>query len=103
MAQTVCPLISGQDRQRLAAILTDRNRPQKYVARVRILLHSAEWLDVAEIARRAGFSKTRKPGTPRTPEVVVQQVVALTCGEPPGEATHWPDRMMAVETSLSRR
>ena len=86
MAQTVCPLVSAEDRQRLAAILADRNRPQKHVARARIILHSAERLDVAEVARRAEISrpavwrwqqrfaeagvdgllrdKTRKPGKP---------------------------------------
>ena len=88
MAQTVCPLVSAADRQRLAAIVADRNRPQKHVARARIILHSAERLDVAEVARRAGISrpavwrwqqrfaeagvdgllrdKTRKPGKPPT-------------------------------------
>ena len=125
MAQTVCPLVSAADRQRLAAILADRNRPQKHVARARIILHSAERLDVAEVARRAGISrpavwrwqvrfaeagidglvrdKTRKPGKPPTAEVVVRRVVALTCGEPPGEATHWTGRMMAKAAGLSLR
>jgi hypothetical protein len=31
----------------------DRGRPQKHVARARIILHSAERIDVAEVARRA--------------------------------------------------
>ena len=125
MAQTVCSFLSAADRQRLAAIVADRNRPQKHVARARIILHSAERLGVAEVARRAGLSrpavwrwqqrfaeagvdgllrdKTRKPGKPRTPEATVQRVVALTCGEPPGEATHWTGRMMAKATGLSLR
>jgi transposase len=125
MAQMVCPLLSDQDGQQLAAILADRNRPQKHVARARIILVSAERLDVAEVARRAGISrpavwrwqqrfaeagvdgllrdKTRKPGKPATPEPVVRRVVALTCQEPPGEATHWTGRMMAKATSLSLR
>ena len=47
--------------------------------------------------------KTRKPGKPRTPEAVVQRVVALTCAEPPGEATHWTGRMMSKATGLSLR
>jgi transposase len=102
MAQTVCPLVSASDRQRLAAIAADRNRPQKHAARARIILASAERLDVAEVARRAGISrpavwrwqlrfaeagvdgllrdKTRKPGKAPTPDAVVQRVVALTCG-----------------------
>ena len=125
MAQTVCSFLSAGDRQRLAAIVTDRNRPQKHVARAWIILHSAERLGVAEVARRAGLSrpavwrwqqrfaeagvdgllrdKTRQPGKPRTPEATVQRVVALTCGAPPGEATHWTGRMMAKATGLSLR
>ena len=109
----------------MAAVLADRNRPQKHVARARIILHSAERLDVAEVARRAQISrpavwrwqqrfaeagvdglvrdKTRKPGKPPTPEAIVRRVVALTCGEPPGEATHWTGRMMAKATGLSLR
>ena len=125
MAQTVCPWVSAADRQRLAAVLADRNRPQKHVARARLILASAERLEVAEVARRAGISrpavwrwqqrfaeagvdglwrdKTRKPGKPPTPEAVVQRVVALTCAEPPGEATHWTGRMMAKAAGLSLR
>ena len=125
MAQTVLSFLSAADRQRLAAILADRNRPQKHAARVLVILHSAGRLDVAEVARRAGLSrpavwrwqqrfaeagvdgllrdKTRQPGKPRTPEATVQRVVALTCGEPPGEATHWTGRMMAKATGLSLR
>jgi transposase len=125
MAQTVCSFLSAGDRQRLAAILADRNRPQKHVARVRVILHSAERLGVAEVARRVGISrpavwrwqqrfaeagvdgllrdKTRKPGKPPTAAGVVQRVVALTCAAPPGEATHWTGRMMARITGLSLR
>jgi hypothetical protein len=57
MAQTVCSFLSAGDRQRLAAIVADRNRPQKHVARAWIILHSAERLDVAEVARRTGLSR----------------------------------------------
>jgi transposase len=125
MAQMVCPLVSAGDRACLTAIVVDRNRPQKHVARARIILHSVERLDVAEVARRAGISrpavwrwqlrfaetgvdgllrdKTRKPGKAPTPDTVVQRVVALTCAEPPGEATHWTGRAMAEVTGLSLR
>src|SRR4051795_241692 len=125
MAQTVCPRVSAADRARLAAIVVDRNRPQKHVTRAKIILHSAERLDVAEVARRAASTrpavwrwqqrfaeagvdgllrdKTRKPGKPRTADAVVQRVVALTCGEPPGEATHWTGRAMAATAGLSLR
>ena len=122
MAQTVCPWVSAADRQRLAAVLADRNRPQKHAARARIILASAERLEVAEVARRAGISRpavwrwqqrfaeagvdgllrdrTRKPGKPRTADRVVRTVVALTCGEPPGETTHWTGRAEATGLSL---
>ena len=126
MAQTVCPLVSVADRARVAAILADRNRPQKQVARARIILHSAERLDGAEVARRAGVSrpavwrwqqrfaeagvdgllrdKTRKPGKAPTPEATGRRVVALTCAEPPGEATHyWTGRATARAIGLSLR
>jgi len=107
MAHVVCPLVPAGDRERLAAVLADRNRPQKHVARARIILASAEGLEVAAIACRAGLSRPavwprqqrfaeagvdgllrdriRKPGKPGT---AVRTVVALNCGEPPGEATH---------------
>jgi transposase len=125
MAQTVCPLVSAADRARLAAIVADRNRPQKHAARARIILHSAERLDVAGVAKRAGSSrpavwrwqrrfaeagvdgllrdKSRKPGKPATADAVVRRVVALTCGAPPGTATHWTGRAMAQATGLSLR
>jgi transposase len=125
MAQTLCPLVSAEDRARLEAIVADRNRPQKHAARARIILYSAERLDVAGVARRAGISRpavwrwqqryaeagvdgllrdaTRKPGKPPTPEPNVQRVVALTCSEPSGAATHWTGRAMAKVTGLSLR
>src|SRR5918994_919516 len=57
MAQTVCPVVSAEDRARLAAIVGDRNRPHKHVARAWIILHSAERVDVAVVARRAQISR----------------------------------------------
>jgi transposase len=125
MAQTVCPLVSAEDRPRLEAIVADRNRAQKHVLRARIVLHSADRLSVAEVARRAGVGRpavwrwqrryavagvdgllrdaTRKPGKAPTPDATVQRVVALTCGEPPGEATQWTGRAMARASGLSLR
>lgn len=125
MAQTVCPLVSAGDCARLAAIAADRNRPRKHAARAWIILHSAERLEVAELACRAGISrpavwrwqlrfaeagvdgllrdKTRKPGKAPTPEALVRRVVALTCSQPPGQATHWTGRALAETTGLSLR
>jgi transposase len=105
------------DRERLAFVIADRNRPQKHVQRARIILHSDERLPVQEVARRAGVSrpavwrwqqryaeegvegllrdKTRPPGKAPLPPETVAQVLALTCSEPPGEVTHWTGRAVA--------
>ena len=123
MAQIVCPLVSFEDRARLETIVGDRNRAQKHVARARILLGSADRLPVAQIARRAGVGRpavwrwqrrfaeagvdgllrdaTRKPGKPRLDDATVHRVVALTCTEAPGEATHWTGRAMAKTARIS--
>jgi transposase len=125
MAQDVCPIVSGDDRARLEAIVTDRNRAHKHVLRARIILHSAERLRVAEVARRVGVGRpavwrwqrrfalagvdgllrdaTRKPGKAPLDDALVRRVVALTCTEPPGEATHWTGRAMAQEAGISLR
>ena len=125
MAQTLCPLVSAEDRQRLAAIIADRNCPQKHVARARIVLLSADRLDVAAVAREAGISrpavwrwqrryaeagvdgllrdKTRKPGKAPLGDALTAKVVALTCAEPLGEATHWTGRMLAKTMGISLR
>ena len=123
MAQTSCVILSPDDRERVASIIADRNRPQKHVQRARIILHSDEHLPVQEVARRAGVSrpavwrwqqrfaeegiegllrdKTRPPGkAPLRPETVAQ-VLALTCSEPPGEVTHWTGRAVAQIVGIS--
>jgi transposase len=95
------------------------------VARARIILASAARLSVAEVARHAGVGRpavwrwqrrfveagvegllrdaSRKPGKAPVPAEVVQQVIALTCAEPPGEATHWTGRAMAGTIGISLR
>src|SRR5918998_3866289 len=125
MAQTSCVILSGADRERLGAIIADRNRPQKHVQRARIILHSGERLPVLEVARRAGASrpavwrwqqrfaeegvegllrdKTRPPGKAPLPPETVAQVLALTCSEPPGETTHWTGRAVARVVGISLR
>ena len=125
MAQKVCPLVSAEDRARLEAIIADRNRAQKHVARARIILGSAARLPVARVAERAGVGRpavwrwqerfveagvdgllrdaTRKPGKAPLGADVAQRVVALTCAEPPGEATHWTGRAMAETVANSLR
>ena len=123
MSQTVCPVVTADDRVRLEAIIGDRNRAQKHVARVRIILHSSDRLNVAEIARLSGVSRpavwrwqrrfaeagvdgllregSRKPGKPAMSDDDVQRLLALTCSEPPGETTHWTGRAMAKVMGVS--
>ena len=57
MAQTVCILPSAEDRARLAAVIGDRNSPQKHVQRAKIILHSAEKRSVLDVARQSGVSR----------------------------------------------
>jgi len=125
MAQTVSVIVSTEDRARLAAIVGDRGRPLKHVQRARIILHSAERLSAADVARRSDVSRpavwrwqrhyaeggvdrllregSRKPGKPPVPAAKIAEVLALTCAEPPGEVTHWTGRAMAKAVGLSLR
>lgn len=97
--------VNAADRQRLAAVVADRNSPQKHCVRARNILATAEGCGTAEIMRQAGVSKpcvwrrqnrfrregmagllrdkTIKPGLPP-----VDRVVALTLGE----TIHWTGR-----------
>ncbi len=123
MAQTVSPIVNPADRERLAAVVEDRNRPQKHVQRARIILLSAERLTVMDVAARSGASrpsvwrwqqrfaqegvagllrdKTRKPGKAPLPPATIAKVLALPCGEPPKAATHWTGRMVAKAVGVS--
>jgi transposase len=125
MAQELCVVVRDEDRARLQAIIVDRNRPQKHIQRARIVLFSADRLPVLRVANRAGASrpavwrwqrryaeagldgllrdKTRPPGKKPVPTATVAKVLALTCSEPPGEATHWTGRAMARAVGLSLR
>ena len=47
--------------------------------------------------------KTRKPGKPPIAAETVARVVALTCADPPHEATHWTGRAMAKAAGISLR
>lgn len=125
MSQTVCVNVCTEDRARLAAIIGDRSRPLKHIQRARIVLVSVDRLAVAEVARRVEVSrpavwrwqqryaeegvdgllrdKTRPPGKQRLPASTVAKVLALTCAEPPYEATHWTGRAMAAAVGVSLR
>ena len=123
MAQTVSIIVRSEDRARLAAVVADRNRPQKHVLRARIILLSAEKLPVVDVARQAEVSrpavwrwqqrfaeegvdgllrdKTRKPGKAPLSLETIAKVLALPCTEPPGEGTHWTGRMVAKAVGIS--
>jgi transposase len=110
-------------RNRLKAILNDRNAPQKHVWRAEIVLLSAEGLGTNEIMRRTGKSKTcvwrwqerfmeegvegllrdktRPSRIPPLGAEVAERVVKLTLSEPPGETTHWTGSMMAKACGIS--
>jgi transposase len=47
--------------------------------------------------------RTRKPGKTPLPSAIVDQVVGLTLGDPPREATHWTGRVMAKAAGVSLR
>jgi transposase len=123
MAQTVCVIVSASDRARLEVIASDRNRPQKHVERARVVLASLAGDPLQRVAARLGVSrpmiwrwqqrfaeagidgllrdKTRKPGKPPLAAETVARVVALTCAEPPHQATHWTGRAMAEAAGIS--
>src|SRR5271155_1406057 len=125
MAQSVCVIVSAVDRERLEAIVADRNQRQKYVERARIVLASADRGPAQRIAQGIGLSrptvwrwqqrfaeagvegllrdKTRKPGKLPIAAETVARVVALTCADPPHEATHWTGRAMAKPAGISLR
>jgi hypothetical protein len=50
--------VGAEDRARLAAIVANRNSPQKHVWRARIVLLTADGLGTAAIMRRTGKSKS---------------------------------------------
>jgi len=123
MAQRVCVVLSAAEREQLAAIAADRNRSRKHIERSQIILASADRHPVRQVAQRIGISrptvwrwqqrfaesgvdgllrdKTRKPGKPPIAAEIAAQVVALTCTEPPHEATHWTGRAMAKTIGIS--
>ncbi len=115
--------VTAADRDRLEAIVSDRNSPQKHVWRAAIVLATADGLGTAAIMRRTTKSKTvvwrwqerfagegvegllrdkTRPSriVPFGPEVG-ERIVALTLAEPPGETTHWTGRAMAKAAGVS--
>jgi hypothetical protein len=115
--------VSATDREQLAAIVADRNAPQKHVWRAHIVLLTADGWGTAEIMRctgtskrqfgagRSGFmtdgikgllrDKTRPSRIPPLAAAVEQSVVARTLADPPGETTHWTAAAMAQGNGIS--
>src|SRR5215475_6012971 len=115
--------VTAADRQQLAAIVADRNSPQKHVWRAQIVLLTADGCGTAEIMRRTATSKTavwrwqerymtdgvagllrdktRPSRIPPLGATVEARVVCRTLDDPPGETTHWTAAAMAKETGIS--
>ena len=109
--------------QRLVAIVTDRNSPQKHVWRAQIVLLTADGCGTMELTRRTGTSKTSvwrwqerflAEGVPgllrdktrpaRIPPLggeVEARVVAATQTMATGETTHWTSVAMARHIGIS--
>ncbi len=116
-------ILSVPDRQRLEAIVRDRNTPQGQVTRARIILATDNGLGTNAIVRELGTTKntvwrwrdrfheqgvdsllrdkTRPPRIPPIEAGEVQTVIDLTLGPAPGEATHWTGRAMVEASGLS--
>ena len=115
--------VNAADRARLEAVVADRNSPQKHVWRARIVLLTAGGSGTVELMRQTGKSKTavwrwqerfmtagvdgllrdktRPSRVPPLGRQVVERVVALTQGDPPGETTHWTAAAMAKAAAIS--
>jgi len=111
------------DRERLEAVVGDRNSPQKHVWRAEIVLLTADGLGTNAIMRRTGKSKpcvwrwqerfmtdgvdgllhdkTRPPGKAPIPETTVAELIEKTLHETPPEATHWTVRDMAKAMGIA--
>ncbi len=123
MRAGICIEVSPPDRERLEALVRDRNAAQKHAWRAEIVLLTADRLGTNEIMRRTGKSKTcvwrwqerfmqegfdgllrdrtRPSRIPPLGSAVGERVVALTLTDPPVEATHWTAAMMAKQTGIS--
>ena len=123
MAQQVCVVLSAAEREQLAAIAANRNRPRKHIERAQIVLASADRHPAQQVAKRIGISRptvwrwqqrfaengidgllrdrTRKPGKAPIAAEIAARVVAMACTEPPHQATHWTGRAMAKAVGIS--
>jgi transposase len=115
--------VTGEQRERLLGVISDRNSRQKHVWRARIVLLTAAGHGTAEIMRQAGVAKTAvwrwqerfmragvdgllhdKTRPSRIPPLaceIAERVVALTLDPPPGAPTHWTAPAMASQVGIS--
>ena len=115
--------VSSADLDRLRALVSDRNAPQKHVWRARIVLLTAEGVGTSAIMRETSKSKTcvwrwqerfadegfegllrdktRPSRIPKLDPAVAERVVTLTMEPPVAEATHWTGAAMAEAAGVS--
>ena len=123
MAQRVCAILSAVEREKVAGSSPTGSRQRKHVERAHIVLDSADWHSAQQVAQSISISrptvwrwqqwfaqsgvdgllrdKNRKPGKPPIAAAIKAQTVALTCTEPPHEATRWTGRAMAKAIGIS--
>jgi len=115
--------VSSADLDRLRALVSDRNAPQKHVWRARIVLLTGEGVGTSAIMRETSKSKTcvwrwqerfadegfegllrdktRPSRIPKLDPAVAERVVTLTMEPPVAEATHWTGAAMAEAAGVS--
>jgi transposase len=116
--------VTTDDRARLEAIAADRNRRQKHAQRARIVLLTAAGGGTLSIMGQVGCAKatvwrwqerfaaagvdglrrnkSRPPAKAPLSKTVVERVVDLTLGEPPGAGTQWTGRAMAQAAGITQ-
>src|SRR6516164_3066295 len=65
MAQQVCVVLSAAEREQLAAIAADRNRPRKHIERAQIVLASADRRPVQQVREASASARPRRAGSMR--------------------------------------
>ena len=116
--------VCSADRERLAAIVADRNSAQKHVWRAQVVLLTGDRVGTAAIMRRTGLGKpsvwrwqeryidagvdgllrdkTRPSRIPPLGAGMVADVIRRTLEQPaPGNASHWTVREMALASGVS--
>ena len=115
--------VSASDRHRLDGIISAPSSPQKHVWRARIIQLSADGIGTSAMMSATGKSKTgvwrwqarfmvagvdgllrektRPPGIPKTAAAKTAEVIGLTQGPPPPDATHGTLRAMAEVVGLA--